>query len=165
MSAITMLRKPAKESPAEGGAKDIKLLIANVERLAKTQLSSAQYCRQNCQALVGALLDYLEGAIALQRAADEVLVERKRLSGRGDLRMRTAVDVPEYPALFSTDHIVGLLAQDLAVGTSGKWPARGVLDIYQLSQGPRFDKRVAEYLLLLVRQLSKEPTDHPPMAA
>lgn len=165
MSSVTIFKKASKETAPASTDPDLRSLLADVERLSRVQRSRAEACKDACEHLAGALTSYLDGATALQRAVDAVLVERKRLAGSAGIRMRTAVDVPEYAPLFQPDVIATLLAQDLAVHSSGRWPTRSALDIYTLSQGPRFHQRVTQYLLMLTRQVSQDPTDQPPEAA
>jgi len=69
-------------------------------------------------------------------------------------KLRTAVSVNEYPALFDNATALHLIAIELYIRTHGKWPHRNIgLDVYTLSQGPKFDDRSRDYLRLLQRNL------------
>jgi hypothetical protein len=141
-------------------------LRTEVDRLGQLLYQRAQMLRDATEALATGLDQYQIVAVELQRKSDEWLVAN-RLRAGNDRNMPTAVSVADFKPLFSIGDILHLVALDLYIATNGKWPHKNIgLDVYTLSQGPRFDNRVQGYLQMLLRQLpGGPPTPAPPEAA
>lgn len=137
-------------------------VISEFEKLCQLMYNRAQMIRDEEIALAASLDEYLRIGLDLQRLVDELLVARKSRAVAGAApaqveaakRLPTRVLVEEFRPLFSTDGVIQLCAQDLSVFTAGRWPVRNLgVGIYQLSQGPRIDVMVRDYLKLLLRQM------------
>jgi hypothetical protein len=140
-------------------------LRIDVDRLGQLLYQRAQMIREAEEELAKQLEEYQIVAVDLQRKSDELLVST-RLRAGNDPKLPTAVYVADFKPLFGIADILHLVALDLYVMTNGRWPHKNIgLDVYTLSQGPRFDNRVQGYLQMLLRQLPQVPTDLPPVAA
>jgi hypothetical protein len=140
-------------------------LRIDVDRLGQLLYQRAQMIREAEEELAKQLDEYQIVAVDLQRKSDELLAST-RLRAGNDPKLPTAVYVADFKPLFGIADILHLVALDLYVLTNGRWPHKNIgLDVYTLSQGPRFDNRVQEYLRMLLRQLPQASTDLPPVAA
>jgi hypothetical protein len=156
-------------------------LRSEVERLGQLLYQRAQLVRDASETLAEKLHEYATVALETQNRSDELLVsERERaLAKAGDesemqqaKRLPTRVTVHDFPALFHQVDIAHLINLDLAVFTMPKpddmhgirWPHKNI-DMYAVSQGPRFDERVREGVRMLLRALPRTSNDTPPAAA
>lgn len=120
-------------------------IVDLVHKLAN-EIEARGLISMDLQRLVDTLL-VRQRTAALSRANTPAQTEAAR-------KLRTAVSANEYPALFDNATVLHLIALEIYIRTHGKWPHRNIgLDLYSLSQGPKFDDRSRDYLRLLQRNL------------
>jgi hypothetical protein len=153
----------AKQHEAGAGHRQLRV---EVDKTGQLLYQRAQIISGCAEALAEALEEYFIVGQEMQRKSDELLVSARQRAGN-DRSMPTAVYAVDYPPLFGfKGDIPHMVALDVYVLTQGKWPHKNVgMDLYALSQGPRFDQRVREYMQMLLRTLPDRPDSVPPPVA
>ncbi len=149
------------ETPATSETPDRAHLLATVERKARAHRTNAEECEEASKWMMQKVMTYLTSRDELRDSVDALLRAFPTDEQYGGRKL-TAVPVVDYPATFHTEKLINLLSQRMAVHSSGKWPCSHIIDLYQLSQGPSFSRRVTDEVTQLLRWLS--PPTLPPAA-
>jgi hypothetical protein len=161
---LEAVRQRHERAIADEQTAGLATLRTEIDRLGREQYQAAHTIRLTVQELGKKIEAYQAGGEELKRKSDALLVATRERAGN-DRSMPTAVSVSDYKPLFAAADQLHLIALDLYVCTSGRFPLRNVgLDLYTISQGPRFDERVRDYVSMLLRGLPGH-SPQPPRAA
>jgi hypothetical protein len=175
---LQLRRDRLKRAEAYVAAEEHAKRVTEYERLSQLLYVRAQMIREQEEGLAASLIEYSDVAKLLQRVCDGFSAEFKRSAfnaAGADAERRTAasslsgqVPVEECGPLFSGTNLMQTVALDMTVFTQGRWPFKYLTgDLHSLTQSPRIDDRVREYLRMLHRRFQAAgivpPT--PPRAA